>query len=76
MDHRPSVIAAAATLVSMDPHFTRKAVELKISSVSQCRILENVSSSFVYISIKYTKLMFRLFRTLVLRERFEFRANN
>ncbi|XP_028806962.1 cyclin-D5-2-like [Neltuma alba] len=40
MDHRPSVIAAAATLVAIDPHLTRNAVELKMSSVSQHWSLE------------------------------------
>ncbi|XP_054799813.1 cyclin-D5-1-like [Prosopis cineraria] len=48
MDHRPSVIAAAATLVAIDPHLTRKAVELKMSSVSQYWIheIENIYASY------------------------------
>lgn len=49
MDHRPSVIAAAATLVAIDPHLTRNTSELKImSSVSQYWSLEIVSSMFLF----------------------------
>ncbi|KAI4337052.1 hypothetical protein L6164_015509 [Bauhinia variegata] len=40
MDHRPSVIAAAATLMALDPKLTRKALELKMSSVSQYKFLQ------------------------------------
>ncbi|KAF7817439.1 cyclin-D5-1-like isoform X1 [Senna tora] len=42
MDHRPSVVAAAATLVALDQELTREAVQLKMSSVSgyRNRILE------------------------------------
>lgn len=43
MDHRPSVIAAAATLVAIDPNLTRNTVELKMSLVSQYWSLEIVS---------------------------------
>lgn len=37
MDHKPSVIAAAATLVAMDQQLTIEEVELKISSIPQNR---------------------------------------
>ncbi|KAK7351589.1 hypothetical protein VNO77_11151 [Canavalia gladiata] len=40
MDHKPSVIAAAATLVAMDQQLTIEAVELKISSIPQHSFLE------------------------------------
>ncbi|XP_020212663.1 cyclin-D5-1 isoform X2 [Cajanus cajan] len=40
MDHKPSVIAAAATLVAMDQQLTIEAVELKMSSIPQYRLLE------------------------------------
>ncbi|MED6205850.1 hypothetical protein PIB30_021486 [Stylosanthes scabra] len=40
MDHRPSVIAAAATLVTIDQHLTIEAVELKMSSIHQFTFLE------------------------------------
>ncbi|KAK7410088.1 hypothetical protein VNO78_00597 [Psophocarpus tetragonolobus] len=40
MDHKPSVIAAAATLVAMDKQLTIDAVELNMSSISQHRLLE------------------------------------
>ncbi|XP_061354258.1 cyclin-D5-1-like [Gastrolobium bilobum] len=35
MDHKPSVIAAAATLVALDQQLTVEAVELKMSSIPQ-----------------------------------------
>ncbi|KAL3013261.1 hypothetical protein AAZX31_06G042800 [Glycine max] len=41
MDHKPSVIAVAATLVAMDQQLTRDAVELKMSSIPQHRLLES-----------------------------------
>uniref|UniRef100_A0A0R0K3U0 B-like cyclin n=1 Tax=Glycine max TaxID=3847 RepID=A0A0R0K3U0_SOYBN len=41
MDHKPSVIAAAATLVAMDQQLTIDAVELKMSSIPQHRLLES-----------------------------------
>jgi len=44
MDQKPSVIAAAATLVAMDQKLTMDALELKMSSVPQHRLLEPVSS--------------------------------
>ncbi|TKY74978.1 Cyclin-D5-1 protein [Spatholobus suberectus] len=40
MDHKPSVIAAAAALVAMDQQLTIEAVELKMSSIPQHRLLE------------------------------------
>ncbi|XP_072076894.1 cyclin-D5-1-like [Arachis hypogaea] len=39
MDHRPSVIAAAATLVAMDQHLTVESVKLKMSSIHEFRFL-------------------------------------
>jgi len=43
MDQKPSVIAAAATLVAMDQKLTMEEVELKMSSIPQHRLLEPVS---------------------------------
>lgn len=43
MDHRPSMIAAAAVLAASDAHMTRKAVELKMNVVSSCDSVEIVS---------------------------------
>ncbi|RDX69674.1 Cyclin-D5-1, partial [Mucuna pruriens] len=40
MDHKPSVIAAAATLVAMDQQLTIEEVGLKMSSIPQHRLLE------------------------------------
>ncbi|KAK4559836.1 hypothetical protein RGQ29_008854 [Quercus rubra] len=40
MDHRPSVIAAAAALLALDDRLSRKALELKMNSISRCRFLE------------------------------------
>ncbi|BAT77912.1 hypothetical protein LR48_Vigan04g242600 [Vigna angularis] len=40
MDQKPSVIAAAATLVAMDQKMTMEEVELKMSSIPQHRLLE------------------------------------
>ncbi|MED6217620.1 hypothetical protein PIB30_019387 [Stylosanthes scabra] len=40
MDHKPSVVAAAATLVSLDQQLTIEALELKISSIPQHRFLD------------------------------------
>ncbi|XLR50731.1 hypothetical protein S83_001403, partial [Arachis hypogaea] len=40
MDHKPSVVAAAATLVSSDQQLTIEVVELKISSIPQHRFLD------------------------------------
>ena len=47
MEHRPSVIAAAATLRALDQRLTRKALECKLNSVSCGRFLEIVSPSLV-----------------------------
>ena len=57
MDHKPSVIAAAATLVAMDQQLTIDAVELKMSSIPQHRLLESVSSVFIFF-LTYTKTYF------------------
>ncbi|XVE55767.1 hypothetical protein DITRI_Ditri03aG0184000 [Diplodiscus trichospermus] len=40
MEHRPSVIAAAATLKALDERLTRKALECIMNSISYCRFLE------------------------------------
>ncbi|XWS24121.1 hypothetical protein CRYUN_Cryun28dG0073600 [Craigia yunnanensis] len=40
MEHRPSVIAAAATLMALDQRLTRKALECTMNSVSYCGFLE------------------------------------
>ncbi|XVF36409.1 hypothetical protein REPUB_Repub19eG0056200 [Reevesia pubescens] len=40
MEHRPSVIAAAATLRALDQRLTRKALECTMNSVSYCGFLE------------------------------------
>ncbi|GLT93580.1 hypothetical protein SLE2022_113690 [Rubroshorea leprosula] len=39
-EHRPSVVAAAATLAALDQRLTRKALECKINSFSSCGFLE------------------------------------
>ena len=43
MEHRPSVIAAAATLRALDQRLTRKALECTMNSVSYYGFLEIVS---------------------------------
>ncbi|OMO64460.1 hypothetical protein CCACVL1_21737 [Corchorus capsularis] len=40
MEHRPSVVAAAATLRALDQSLTRKALECRMNSVSYCGFLE------------------------------------
>lgn len=45
MSCRPSVIAAAATLLALDQKLTRQCIELKIST-SSCGILQIVSFVF------------------------------
>ncbi|XP_057430293.1 cyclin-D5-1-like [Lotus japonicus] len=40
MDHKPSVIAAAATLVALDQKLTIEAVKLKMSSIPQLQLIE------------------------------------
>ncbi|KAK3231233.1 hypothetical protein Dsin_003114 [Dipteronia sinensis] len=40
MDHRPSIIAAAATLVVLDQRLTREALEFKLNSISYSGFLE------------------------------------
>ncbi|KAL5777606.1 hypothetical protein ACOSP7_010532 [Xanthoceras sorbifolium] len=40
MDHRPSVIAIAATLVVLDQRLTRKELESKMNSITYCGFLE------------------------------------
>lgn len=55
MDHRPSVIAAAAALLALDDRLSRKALELKMNSISRCRFLEIVSASyylFIYFALE------------------------
>ncbi|XP_077233450.1 cyclin d5;1 [Tasmannia lanceolata] len=41
MDHRPSVIAAAAVLVASDRRLTKKSVDFKMGRISSCGSLEN-----------------------------------
>lgn len=43
MHHRPSAIAAAATLMGVDQKLTREAVEVMIKSVPDLNFLEIVS---------------------------------
>ncbi|XP_041016642.1 cyclin-D5-1-like [Juglans microcarpa x Juglans regia] len=40
MGHRPSAVAAAAALLALDDRFTRRALELKMNSISHRRFLE------------------------------------
>ncbi|KAG2699006.1 hypothetical protein I3843_07G172700 [Carya illinoinensis] len=40
MGHRPSAVAAAAALLALDDRFTRRALELKMNSISPRRFLE------------------------------------
>lgn len=48
MEHRPSVVAAAATLRALDQRLTRKALECTMNSVSYCGFLEIVSQSLFH----------------------------
>ena len=43
MDHRPSVIAAAAVLAAFDGQLTRKTMDYKMSLISLWGSRENVS---------------------------------
>lgn len=43
LDHRPSVVAAAAVLAAFDGGLTQKAMELKMDFISTWGSLENVS---------------------------------
>lgn len=43
MDHRPSVIAAAAVLVALDQRLTRTELESKMNAISSCGFLQAVS---------------------------------
>ena len=45
MDHRPSVIAAAAVLVALDQRLTRNELESKMNAISSCGSLQPVSFS-------------------------------
>ncbi|KAH7523725.1 hypothetical protein FEM48_Zijuj06G0042200 [Ziziphus jujuba var. spinosa] len=40
LDYRPSVVAAAATLLALEQKLTIKALELKMKSISHCRFLK------------------------------------
>lgn len=54
MDHRPSTIAAAATLVALDQQLTIEAVELNMSSIHQYRSLDLVSTT-LFSPLNYKK---------------------
>ena len=43
MDHRPSVIAAAAVLVALDQRLTRNELESKLNAIFSCGFLQAVS---------------------------------
>jgi cyclin D5 len=43
LDHRPSIIAAAAVLAASNRQLTRKELELKMDMISSWGSLENVS---------------------------------
>lgn len=43
MDHRPSVVAIAAVLLSCDDQLTRNTLESKIGVVSSLQSVENAS---------------------------------
>lgn len=47
MDHRPSVIAAAAVLAASDERLTRRVMELKIDIIESWGSLEKVSSFLI-----------------------------
>ena len=47
MDHRPSVIAAAAVLAAFDGQLTRKTMDCKMSVISLWGSRENVSFFFL-----------------------------
>lgn len=44
MEHRPSIIAAAAVLAAYDYHLTKKVMEIKMNAVPSWGSLEKVSS--------------------------------
>lgn len=46
MDHKPSVVAAAATLVAFDQKLTIEDVRLKMNSISQHPLLQPVKSLY------------------------------
>lgn len=46
MDHRPSVIAGAATLVALDRKFTKQTLELEMNSLSPNVFSEIVSPRY------------------------------
>lgn len=47
VDHRPSIIAAAAVLAAYDSRLTRKAIDLNVDFISFWGTLENVSIHFL-----------------------------
>ncbi|XP_057419006.1 cyclin-D5-1-like [Lotus japonicus] len=57
MDHKPSVIAAAATLVALDQQLTLKTVKLKLSLIPQHVLLEpnDVFGCYILIQRLYTR---------------------
>lgn len=54
MEHRPSVVAVAAILRTLNKKLTRKALECTMNSLS-CKFLETVSSIFIYLSFWFIK---------------------
>ncbi|KAJ7966532.1 Cyclin-D5-1 [Quillaja saponaria] len=56
MDYRPSVIAAAATLVALNQQLTRKAVELKMSSIPHSGLLQTEDVFLCYDFIRKVEM--------------------
>lgn len=53
MGHRPSAIAAASALLALDDRLTRRALEMKMNSISHRRFLEIVSPLYGYLYLYF-----------------------
>lgn len=51
--HRPSAIAAASALLALDDRLTRRALEMKMNSISHRRFLEIVSPFYGYLYLYF-----------------------
>lgn len=65
MDHRPSAIAAAATLMALDQRLTKKALECKMNPISYCGFLEIVSTFCLYLAANFSRLRNRIAYNLI-----------
>lgn len=53
MQHRPSVLAAAATIMAYDHQLTRAGLEVKINSIPTLKFLEIVSALYFFIHLEH-----------------------